>query len=67
MNTRRWIINLVERQVEVYADPSPAGYLATEIFPDGQSVPVVIDGQQLGRIDVSDILPSRPAAPRAGE
>jgi Uma2 family endonuclease len=61
-----WIVNLVERQVEVYTDPSPDGYLTAEIFLEGQCVPVLIDGQQLGRISVSDILPSRPAAPNAG-
>jgi hypothetical protein len=35
----------------------------SEIFAEGQSVPVVIDGQEVGRIAVEDILPSRrPAA-----
>jgi Uma2 family endonuclease len=57
-----WIVNLVDRQVEVYTDPAPTGYVATEVFPEGQSVPVVIDGQQLGQIAVSDILPTRPPA-----
>ncbi len=52
-----WIVNLGDRQVEVYTDPAPAGYLSTEVFPDGQCVPVVIDAQQLGLIAVSDILP----------
>jgi Uma2 family endonuclease len=53
-----WIVNLGDRQVEVYTDPAPAGYLSTAVFPEGQCVPVVIDGQQLGLIAVSDILPS---------
>ena len=55
-----WIVNLVERQVEVYSDPCPAGYLSIEVFPEGQSVPVVIDRQQLGQIAVLDLLPFRP-------
>ena len=59
-----WIVNLVDRQVEVYTNPSPAGYLSTEVFAEGQSVPVVIEGQPLGRIAVSDILPSRPTVPK---
>jgi Uma2 family endonuclease len=54
-----WIVNLGDRQVEVYTDPAPDGYLSTEIFPEGQSVPVVIDGQRLGQVAVSDILPAR--------
>jgi Uma2 family endonuclease len=60
-----WIVNLVHRQVEVYSDPGPQGYGTTAVFAEGQSVPVVIDGQPLGRIAVADILPSRPAAPKA--
>jgi Uma2 family endonuclease len=61
-----WIVNLIHRQVEVYSQPAPHGYGATEVFMEGQSVPVVIDGQELGRIAVEEILPSRPAAPKAG-
>jgi Uma2 family endonuclease len=61
-----WIVNLVDRQIEVYSGPCAGGYLSTEIVPEGQSVPAVIDGQLLGRIAVSEILPSRSAAPQAG-
>lgn len=61
-----WIVDLIHRQVVVYTDPGPAGYRATEVFPEGQSVPVVIDGQMLGRIAIEEILPSRPLAPSAG-
>ena len=61
-----WIVNLIHRQVEVYTDPSPVGYRSTEVVPEGQSVPVVIDGQTVGWIAVSDILPPPPAAPQPG-
>ena len=54
-----WIVNVVNRQVEVYSDPGPQGYRSRVDFPEGQVVPVVIDGQQLGEIAVDDILPSR--------
>jgi Uma2 family endonuclease len=60
-----WIVDLVHRQVEVYTDPGPVGYRATQVFAEGQSVPVVIDGQPVGRIAVTDILPSRPTTPNA--
>jgi Uma2 family endonuclease len=60
-----WIVNLVHRQVEVYTDSGPEGYRSRAIFAEGQSVPVVIDGQPLGEIAVADILPSRPARPIA--
>jgi Uma2 family endonuclease len=60
-----WIVNLVHRQVEVHSDPSPGGYRARAVFAEGEAVPVVIDGQELGRIAVTDLLPPRPAAPEA--
>jgi Uma2 family endonuclease len=52
-----WIVNLVDRRVEVYTDPGPAGYAARVDFLPGQDVPVVIGGVEVGRIAVSDILP----------
>ncbi len=52
--------DLVDRQVEVYTDPAPGGYRSTAIFREGQSVPVVIDGQPLGQVAVDDILPPPP-------
>ena len=55
-----WIVNLVQRQVEVYTDPKPEGYRSCVVFTEAQSVPVVIDGQPLGNISVADLLPSRP-------
>ena len=61
-----WIINLVHRQVEVFADPGPDGYGTSEVYPEGQSVPVVIGGQPFGEIAVNDILPPPPAVPTAG-
>jgi len=60
-----WIVNLVHRQVEVYTDPGPEGYRSCAAFAEGQSVPVVIDGQPLGRVAVADLLPSRPATSEA--
>ena len=52
-----WIVNLVDRQVEVYSDPGPSGYAKRTDYRAGDSVPIVIDGQALGRIAVDDILP----------
>jgi Uma2 family endonuclease len=52
-----WIVNLVDRQVEVYTDPGPGGYATRTDFVSGQQVPVVIDGRQVGQIAVDDILP----------
>jgi Uma2 family endonuclease len=52
-----WIVNLVDRQLEVYTGPSPAGYQSRQDLKPGQDVPVVVDGVEVGRIPVSDILP----------
>lgn len=56
-----WIVNLVERQIEVYSQPSgPAqqtGYSSHDIFTAGGEAPVVIDGREVGRIAVNDVLP----------
>lgn len=53
-----WIVNLVRRQIEVYTDPDPAGgYRSRVDYRPGQDVPVIIDGQKVGRIAVADLLP----------
>lgn len=56
-----WIIDVVHRQVEIYTDPVPDGYRSKTVFAEGESVPVVIDGQEFGRIAVADLfLPDLP-------
>jgi len=52
-----WIVNLVQGQVEVYTDPAGGRYQNHTVFKRGEEIPVVIDGQLVGRIAVSDILP----------
>jgi Uma2 family endonuclease len=56
-----WIVNLVDRQVEVYTDPTgPADvpdYRQRQDYKPGEDVPVVIDGQEVGRIPVAELLP----------
>ncbi len=54
-----WIVNLIDRQVEVYTGAGPNGYQIRQDYKDGQQVPFVLDGVELGRIAVSDILPQR--------
>jgi Uma2 family endonuclease len=51
-----WIVNLVDRQVEVYSDPGPDGYRSTQVFTPGQHVPVMLDGHLIGHVAVDDIL-----------
>lgn len=56
-----WIINLVNRQIEVYGDPTgpvvAPDYRLRQDFHDGDTVPVWIEGQQIGWLAVRDLLP----------
>jgi Uma2 family endonuclease len=52
-----WVVNLVDRQVEVFSRPSARGYRSSQIFKPGQEIPVVIAGSEVGRIRVASILP----------
>jgi Uma2 family endonuclease len=56
-----WIINLSELLVEVYTEPSgPAeepDYRERRDYGVDDSVPVVIEGREVGRIDVRELLP----------
>ena len=52
-----WIVNLVDRQVEVYSSPNSTGYSSRVDFHPGENVPVVLDGVQAGLIAVDDIMP----------
>ncbi len=58
-----WIVDVIRRRVEVDTGPGPHGYGLPATFAEGQSVPVVIDGREAGRIAVAHILP--PPRPRA--
>jgi hypothetical protein len=55
-----WIVNLVDRWVEVHTGPEHESYACRTDFKPGESVPVVIDGERFGEIAVNAILPSAP-------
>ena len=57
-----WIVNLVDRQVEVYSQPGKKGYRSHKTFGSGEQVPVTIGGRELPPIAVDSILPRREAA-----
>ncbi len=55
-----WIINLPERQVEVYAQPQGGRtpeYRRRQDYGINESVPLLVGGRELGRIPVGDLLP----------
>jgi Uma2 family endonuclease len=55
-----WIVNLEKNQIELYTDPTGRGkkssYRSTATFSIDDEVPVVIDGLEVGRVCVKDIL-----------
>ena len=58
-----WIVNLDQRCIEVYREPSPAAaggratYCLRHEFRDADAVPVCIAGQEIGKIAVAEIVP----------
>jgi Uma2 family endonuclease len=56
-----WIINLIDRKVEVFTNPTgPADepdYRDHRGFAPADRVPVVLDGREVGSIVVSELLP----------
>jgi Uma2 family endonuclease len=55
-----WIVNLPLRQIEVYSQPAGRGnaaaYQVTAVYAASDEVPVILDGRELGRLKVSDVL-----------
>jgi Uma2 family endonuclease len=52
-----WIVNLVDRQIEVYTDPHVGRYADRRVYRSEAAVPVVIAGVEVGQISVDEILP----------
>ena len=56
-----WIVNIPDRQIEVYTDPRPAAdppaYATRRDYLVGDGVPVVLDGARVGAVAVADVLP----------
>jgi hypothetical protein len=56
-----WILNLVDRRLEVYQDTSgpsdAADYRTIRIYEAADSVPVFLDGTQIGILQVATLLP----------
>ncbi len=52
-----WIVNLVDRSVEVYSNPGQDGYATRTDYAVGTEVPFVIDGVTVARVAVANMLP----------
>jgi len=55
-----WIVNLPQSQIEVYSAPSGKGrsaaYRDVALYARDDLVPVVLEGKELGRIPVREVL-----------
>jgi len=56
-----WIVNLPERRIEVYQEPAGRGRLASyrrsESFGADDEISIILDGREVGRLAVREILP----------
>lgn len=57
-----WVVNVVDRQVEVFSDPvTPTTgvphYRTSTIYSPGDTVPVVVRGQPVAAVAVADFMP----------
>lgn len=54
-----WIINLIDRQIEVYANPVDGVYPPPVVIPETGTVNLLINGQTVAQIPAADLLPRR--------
>jgi Uma2 family endonuclease len=56
-----WIVNLIDKQIEVYSDPTGPTKRPTfrqeEAYKPGDMVPLILDGKLIAKIEVDDLLP----------
>jgi Uma2 family endonuclease len=56
-----WIVNLAERHVEVYSKPQTDAlepdYQERRDYSETESIPLVIEGHEIGRLSISAFLP----------
>lgn len=56
-----WIVNIPQRCIEVYTDPTGPSdaptFRALRTFVPGEAAPIVLDGREVGRVALEDILP----------
>ena len=56
-----WIVNLVDRRIEVYSQPLSAApipaYNSFQTYQPGDTVPLILDGVTVGSVAAADLLP----------
>lgn len=54
-----WIVDLKGRRIEAHDIPNHGTYQRTSVYSESDDIPVVIDGREVGRLRVLDLLPPR--------
>jgi Uma2 family endonuclease len=59
-----WLVNIPERRVEVYSEPihppRRADYRVSRLYILGEEIPLIIEGREIARIAVGDLVPTEP-------
>lgn len=53
-----WIVNILARTFEVYSDPTATGYAARADYDRGKSLAVILDGHEMGSLNIPTSLPA---------
>ena len=52
-----WIVDLNRGALEIHAEPSAEGYRALAVLGPADEAPIVLDGREVARLRVAEILP----------
>ena len=52
-----WLLNLASRRLEVHSEPADGTYTRVTPFGPDEEAPIVLDGREVGRVRVADLLP----------
>ncbi len=51
-----WLVNILDQRFEVYSQPKGSGYAEFRHYGVDDSLPVILDGREIGRVNVRDVL-----------
>jgi Uma2 family endonuclease len=54
-----WVINLVNKQIEVYQEPAGIDYGKQAISGPNEDVAIIVDGKALGSVRLAQLLPAQ--------
>jgi Uma2 family endonuclease len=54
-----WLINLVDRRIEVYSKPRNGKYQKKVEYLEKETAPLILDGVKIADIPVSELLPKK--------